>query len=242
MNRQLANGIPLLIAVDRGADKPLHKQLYEAYRGAILRGDLRPGQQVLSSRALAVELRMSRIPVLNAYAQLLAEGYLESRVGAGTFVSTSLPEQGIRAESNTARPIPSDSAPRPIARRVLRLPQERVIPWAGRWGAFGVNQPALDRFPMEIWSRLVLRHSRSPRMGSLHQMDPMGSEEFRDAISAYLGTARGVRCDASQIMVVAGSQQAIEITARALLEFYAEMTWLSKTIMWWLAGGMPSRR
>ena len=79
--------------MDRSAASPLHQQVYQGYRAAILRGDLRPGDQISSSREFAVELRISRFPVLNGYAQLLAEGYFESRIGAGTFVSRSLPEQ-----------------------------------------------------------------------------------------------------------------------------------------------------
>jgi GntR family transcriptional regulator / MocR family aminotransferase len=218
MDSQLADGILPLIAVDRSAARPLHRQLYDAYCAAIIRGDLRPGQRVPSSRALAVDLRISRIPVLNAYAQLLAEGYLESRVGAGTFVSSSLPDQRIPYESSTAGSIPAGSAPRPVARRVLLLPREEVFPWRGHWGAFGPHQPALDQFPLEVWSRLVLRHCRSPRVSALYQTDPLGSEEFRDAICAYLRTARGVRCDPHQIMIIAGSQQGFEITARVLLD------------------------
>jgi GntR family transcriptional regulator / MocR family aminotransferase len=76
----LLGGISPLIAVDRKAGAPLHKQIYDAYRARILEGNLRAGQQIPSTRELASELGVSRIPVLNAYAQLLAEGYFESRV------------------------------------------------------------------------------------------------------------------------------------------------------------------
>jgi GntR family transcriptional regulator/MocR family aminotransferase len=86
--KRVASGILPLVAVDRMAPKALHKQIYDAYRGAIVNGSLRPRQRIPSSRVLASELGVSRFPVLNAYAQLLAEGYLESRVGAGTVVSS----------------------------------------------------------------------------------------------------------------------------------------------------------
>ncbi len=84
---KVSEAIAPVISVDRKASDPLHKQIYDGFRSAIVRGNLRPGQRVPSSRALAVELRISRIPVLNAYGQLLAEGYFESRKGAGTFIS-----------------------------------------------------------------------------------------------------------------------------------------------------------
>src|SRR5689334_7852078 len=86
-------GIVTPISVDRRARKPLHQQIYDSFRRRIIRRELRAGELVPSSRWLARELRVSRLPVLNAYAQLLAEGYFESRIGAGTFVATSLPSQ-----------------------------------------------------------------------------------------------------------------------------------------------------
>src|ERR1700758_5464629 len=82
-----------VIAIDREEAKPLHQQVYDGYREAILRGDLIPGQKIPSSRELACEIQVSRFPVLHAYAQLLAEGYIESQIGSGTFVSSTLPEQ-----------------------------------------------------------------------------------------------------------------------------------------------------
>src|SRR5260370_15804239 len=84
-------GIATLITVHRKAPAPLYQQIYDAYRRSIARGNLRAGELVPSSRELARELRLSRLPVLNAYAQLLAEGYFARRPGAGTFVAASFP-------------------------------------------------------------------------------------------------------------------------------------------------------
>ena len=86
-----------MIAVHRKGEKPLHRQIYDAFRAMILERRLQPGQQIPSSRALAADLRISRIPVLGAYAQLLAEGYIESRSGAGTFVTRLLSDQILSA-------------------------------------------------------------------------------------------------------------------------------------------------
>lgn len=79
------------IAVDRALRKPLHRQIYEGYRDAILERRLRPGQRLPSTRSLAAELRVSRTPVLNAFEQLGAEGYLEGRHGSGTYVAGTAP-------------------------------------------------------------------------------------------------------------------------------------------------------
>src|ERR1700739_2431140 len=94
----LASAISPIIAVDRVARTPLHQQVYDGYREAILRGDLQPGQKIPSSRELATEIGVSRFPVLHAYAQLLAEGYFESHVGSGTFIAATLPEQMLSSE------------------------------------------------------------------------------------------------------------------------------------------------
>jgi len=210
---EMSSGILPVIPIDRAADMPLHRQVYAGFRNAILRGDLAAGQQVPSSRSLATELEISRFPVLDAYAQLLAEGYFETRVGAGTFVSAAIPAQRPQPQTASPRPV----APRPTSRRSLLFPPREPLPWRNGWGSFGVHQPALDQFPFEIWSRLVSRHARDPRINVM-RIDPLGLPSFRDAICSYLRTARAVRCDPGQIMVVAGSQQALDITARVLLD------------------------
>jgi GntR family transcriptional regulator / MocR family aminotransferase len=207
-------GIPPVIAIERHSARPLPRQVYDGFRAAILRGDLRPGQRVPSSRELAVDLHVSRFPVLDAYSQLLAEGYFESRIGSGTFVSNSLPERN--AESKHPDDGPAGS--RRLGRRSSLFPRFEELPWRYGWGAFGVHQPALDQFPFDAWSRLITHHSREPRLHAIHHVDPLGLEPFRNAICDYLRTARAVHCEPHQIMVVSGSQQALEITARVLLD------------------------
>src|SRR5215469_17626475 len=111
--------IPPLIAVDRKAMKPLYQQIYEAYRNKIVRGDLRGGELVPSTRELARELRVSRLPVLNAYSQLLAEGHFESRAGSGTFIAATIPAHGPSRDSHRSRP---GTGPRAISLRARALP------------------------------------------------------------------------------------------------------------------------
>jgi GntR family transcriptional regulator/MocR family aminotransferase len=180
----------------------------------ILERRLQPGQQIPSSRALAVELDISRIPVLGAYAQLLAEGYIESRSGAGTFVTNSLSDQFAGARPALANVV-NDAASDAVSRVSRLLPGEA---WIRGSGAFSVGQIAYDHFPFRVWSDLVTRHARRVRAGSMHYSDPMGSEKFREVIAAYLRTARAVHCEVSQIMVVNGSQHALDLSARVLLD------------------------
>lgn len=216
--KRVASGILPVIAVDRKAPKALHQQIYDGYRAAIIDGRLPPRQRIPSSRGLASALGVSRFPVLNAYAQLMAEGYLESRVGAGTVVSSSLPEQ---LTSCAPSGVPNEvrrAGRRLVARHSFIPDPESSPPWLRGWGAFGVGQVAVDQFPHHIWSSLVVRRSRSTDAKSFHYGDPMGSEALRETLASYLRTARSVRCEAGQVMITSGSQQALEISARVLLD------------------------
>lgn len=132
-----------VVAVDRKSRKPLHKQVYDAYRSAIIRGDLRSGKQVPSTRTLAAELGISRIPVFSAYAQLLAEGYLEGKTGAGTFVSLSLPERPITREDRRDGAVAACSVPRPLSFRSSLLPRRGNERWIYGTGACFADQEAL---------------------------------------------------------------------------------------------------
>jgi GntR family transcriptional regulator/MocR family aminotransferase len=204
-----------MIAVDRKSEKPLHRQIYDAFRAMILERKLQPGHQIPSTRTLAGELGISRIPVLGAYAQLIAEGYIESRAGAGTFVTHSLHDQLL------SRHMQNNGANNPaplVASSVSECLRARGEPWLRGTGAFSVGQLAYDHFPFRAWSDLVARHARRVCASSMNYADPMGLPEFREAVVAYLRTARGVQCEASQIMVVNGSQQALDLTSRVLLD------------------------
>jgi GntR family transcriptional regulator/MocR family aminotransferase len=181
---------------------PLHRQIYEGYRTAILTGRLRPGQRLPSTRALAGALAMSRLPALNAFEQLLHEGYIEGKVGAGTFVASAIPDDLTRA----ALP------PRPVARQRSPAPRDE-----GGLGPFRVSVPALDHFPHRIWARLLWRHGKRQSSDLMAYGDPAGYVPLREAIAEYLCTARGVRCDAAHVLIVSGSQMALQICAMALL-------------------------
>lgn len=105
-----------------------------------------------------------------------------------------------------------------MSRRASTLPDRTSAPWAYGAGAFSVGQLAFDQFPIRIWSNLVGRHARQIRSTSLNYGDSLGLKEFRETVATYLRTSRAVHCDASQILVVSGSQQALDISARALLD------------------------
>ncbi len=214
----------------RDGGQPLYQQIYTSFRNAILTGQWTAGQRAPSSRALARELQISRLPVLNAYAQLLAEGYLEARPGSGTYIARRL-----RARSRLRSPIRKEPAQPPLISRQVRrnLPSTRqeATPWMRGWGAFGLHQPALELFPFSAWSKLLSRHVAATRIQDLRRIDPMGWLEFRAAIAEYLRSARGLECAPEQIMVVSGSQQALDIIARTLLN-PGQAVWMEEPGYW----------
>ena len=232
--KRVASGILPMIAVDRKAPHSLQRQIYDAYRAAIVGGSLRSGDRIPSTRLLASELEVSRFPVLNAYAQLLAEGYFESRVGAGTVVSSSIPDQFTSsgplarttaaprspASHSSARALarPARSSPRPVAHRTPAFRGPEAFPWLGGLGPFGCGQVALDQFPMSVWSNLIARRARKQNVRSFHYGDSRGLLGLRETIAAYLRTARSLRCEPDQVMIVSGSQHALELSARVLLD------------------------
>lgn len=208
-----------IVTVDRESAVPLYRQVYQAFRSAVVNGRLRAGERVPSTRSLAVELRISRIPILNAYSQLLAEGYFESHAGAGTVIARSLPEStDIPRLAGTDR-IGARIAPRPRSiDPVAPADSPRDLLRQRTWGAFHVGQVAFDKFPFRVWKGLTARYCRTATAQSFDYGDPLGLAELRQAIAAYLRTARAVRCDAAQIMIVSGSQQALHIASRVLLD------------------------
>src|SRR5205807_6268268 len=222
-------GVPNVISVDRRAAKPLYQQIYDSFRTRIIDGQLRPAQLIPSSRELARELRVSRLPVLNAYAQLIAEGYLESRAGSGTFVASSLPGAAKARSANVASAV--TLANRPVSKEATRLPRYERPSWAASLGAFQVGQPDLHRFPIETWLRLVARYSRSMRVKALQYGDALGRADLREVIATYLRTSRGVRCEPEQIMVVSGSQQALDLATRVLLDV-GSSAWVEEPGYW----------
>jgi len=235
MNRVPATFLPP-IALDDHSKTPIYRQIYEWFRRAILDGQMRPGQRVPSTRSLAAELKVSRVPVLNAYEQLLAEGYFETFVGAGTCVAGSIPDDALIAAAGKVRSGPQEKVekrgPRRMSRHGTALTQLPAQTWLDNLGAFRVSLPALERFPIGVWSKLVARHSRRPPRGIMAYGGPMGYLPFREVIAEYLGAVRGVRCEPSQILVTTGSQQALQLSAQVLLD--------PKDLVWMEEPGYPS--
>ncbi|MGA2814399.1 MAG: PLP-dependent aminotransferase family protein [Candidatus Acidiferrum sp.] len=208
----------------------MYRQLYEWFRRSILAGELRPGQRLPSTRNLAAELQVSRIPVSNAYEQLQAEGYLETFLGAGTCVARSIPhdalKSAIRSIQDKSRQRSEPRVPRRTSRRVERM---HIAPqtWSNSLIPFRVSLPALESFPLGVWSKLVNRQLRKQTRQSMAYGDAMGHGPLREAVVEYLGAVRAVQCEASQVLVTTGSQQGLQLSAHVLLDA-GERVWIEE--------------
>jgi GntR family transcriptional regulator/MocR family aminotransferase len=202
------------------SDVPFYRQLYARLRQAILSGSLRPGSRLPSSRALAEELGIARNTVVNAFEQLRAEGYLTGRLGSGTFVSRALPEHLLRAPPADPHAPATDGLPPALSRHATALNAVPVQLGRGVEGprVFRHGLPAVDAFPFDLWGRLTARAWRGRPAHLMGYGDPGGHQPLREAIAAYLGTSRGVKCHADQVIVVSGSQQALGLSARLLVD------------------------
>jgi len=199
---------------------PLNRQLYEAVRRAILTKQLHAGSRLPSTRSLAVDLEVSRNTVLLAFEQLLGEGYLETRSGSGTFVANSVPDELLRTGTRRGGPAAAATGRRPVARRARALPAT-VMTTSDKRRAFEPALPALDLFPIQLWTRLIAKQwSRNgpELLDSLAYGDAAGHARLRTAIAQYVGAARGVACEASQVIVTNGLQHSLEMICRVLLE------------------------
>jgi GntR family transcriptional regulator / MocR family aminotransferase len=205
------------INLERASPVPLFKQLYDAVRQSILRGTLRKGLRLPSTRILARELGVSRNIVVIAFEQLHAEGYLESRTGAGTFVTKMLPEDVLLLEAN---PLNGNRALSERGKAFKRLPQIG-LPTTDprlRCAPFRYGLPALDELPLDLWGRLLARNCRKAPVDIAVHGHAAGLLRLREAIASYVGLARGVRCKTDQVIIVNGSQQAIDLAARVLAD------------------------
>jgi len=208
----------LAIALDKNTLLPLHRQLYEELRQAILTRRLLPRQRIPSTRTLAKSLGISRATVTLSYEQLLSEGYLQTAPGSGTFVCAQLPDHLLQSDS--VEPIHRASK-LPIALSTygasLNRPELVRVPQPDAAISFRYGQPALDQFPIDLWRRRLSRHCRLSHDMLKYATDARGHKPLREELVHYLSRARAVQCNPDQVIVVNGSQQSLDLLARLLV-------------------------
>jgi GntR family transcriptional regulator / MocR family aminotransferase len=211
----------LVITLDRTSAIPLYQQLAAALRDAVLQKRLKPNQKLPPSRVLAKSLEISRATVTQSYEQLVSEGYFGARCGAGTFVCARLPDEYLHTEFIDQSEPESDLPKLPILSRFgseLLTVDRLKIPDPPAEISFGFGSPTVERFPIELWRRLLSRHCPNSAALLNYCPDLAGYLPLRKAIADYLGRSRAVQCSAEQVIIVNGSQQALDLIARLTID------------------------
>ena len=197
----------------------IKEQVYYALRNAIVEGRLLPGTKIPSTRALSEMMSISRNSVIAGYDRLLDEGYILTRKGAGTFVTQNIPDRSISNDYPKTRledELPSEGQINADIAAVHEL-------WSGDYEGrepnrlFAIGVGCTDLFPHTLWGKLLGRVWRQSRHQLGSHTSPCGFHPLRKAVCHYIKTTRGVNCSEDQIIIVNGIQQALNITARALL-------------------------
>lgn len=208
--------------LDLDTREPPKLLLYESLRERIVEGELKPGERLPPTRAMARELAVPRNAVVAVYRQLLSEGYVDARVGSGTWVSHDLPDAHLtaspvhRVARNGSRATPrlSELARHAMATDPARL--ERQLARAERECiTFSLESSLADELSTDIWNRLVRERMR--RMPDGYGA-PEGCLELRRVLAEHVRRSRGISADPDQVVVVNGAQQGFDLLGRALLQ------------------------
>ena len=206
---------------------PLNRRLYHTLRGTILAGKLTAGTRLPSTRDLARDLDLSRNTVMSAIGQLAAEGYLTAQQGSGTFVSATLPDQRPLTPARAAAP---QRNPRILSRRGALLTRssgaERL-----EVQPFAPGSADYSEFPIQLWHKLQAKYWRTLDRDLLDYGQRGGHMPLRRAIAQYLTLSRSVRVTPEQVFITAGTQQAIDLTARLLTD-HGDLAWVENPCYW----------
>lgn len=207
------------VFLDRSSSKPLHAQIFDQMRQAIVKGAIPKGARLPPTRTLAAELAVSRSTAILVYDRLMTEGYATGQTGAGTYVAARLPEEAhLGQPKQVVRPAPAKPGGKGIARRgealqQLQLPSER----AGQHD-LSPTTPALDELPFERFRRTSSQYWRSEPWAELGYGERLGLPALRRQVAHYLGEVHGVSCSPEQILIVASTTQAFMLVAQTLLD------------------------
>lgn len=210
----------LAIALNTNTSTPLHRQLYEELRYAILSGRLPPRGRIPSTRSLAKSLGISRTTVTASYEQLLSEGYLETIVGSGTFVCAQLPDDLLHSapvDSNQKQNCSGFGLSK-YGWQLNETDVSLITQPASTAINFRYGTPALDQFPMQLWRKLLSRHCCANSDWLNYSTDALGYKPLREAIALYLSRSRAVQCEPDQVMITNGTQQALYLVMRLLID------------------------
>ena len=209
----------VLQRLERDSEIPLARQIYTILSDLILNEELSAGEKLPASRSLATDCGVSRNTIMFAYEQLLAEGYVVSQTGSGTFVSDTVPvtdwstEEGHEQQEEV-----------PVADQEAQLSQRGFdlvnSPQASQeqWQPFVAGVPDISLFPKDIWMRLLRKHWQQATPAMLSYAHGAGYLPLRQALIERLRLARSVNGTAEQVMMISGLHNAISLIAHLLID------------------------
>ena len=225
MSRKAA---PLGLALDATSPVPLHRQIGQQIRAAILERRLAPGLKLPSSRLMAAELGCARGTILLAMDQLVAEGYVVAQAASGLSVAANLPDEMLVSPKVDRRSAPAASTPALSRRTSAALATQTIEEtFDDSPIAFPTGQPDRAAFPYALWAKLLEQEWRKPSWAVAGALHPFGHPGLRSAIAAYLGMARGFSCEGRAVVVTSGMRQSLSLFARLILDA-GQQAWIEE--------------
>lgn len=230
MKIPLAELVLASLGTTMNADLPAHRRIFELIRQAILSHQLQGGSKLPSSRALSAEIGCSRNTVIAAYEQLLAEGYVEARIGSGTVVADTLPNFMPEKNQQTFSQAAYHAMPRQLSSRGKKLthaPSDQHF----EIQEFIVGANDFSDFPYKLWQKFQTKAWRNPQAAFMDYARNGGYAPLREVLAEYLRVTRSVRLSPEQILITAGTQQSIDLCARLLADAQ-DMVWIENPGYW----------
>lgn len=193
------------LTIDKNSNISLIRQVYGQIKDLILQGKLLEGNKLPSTRWLSQDLKISRNVILEAYDQLMAEGYIKSKQGSGTVVAKGIYFKKIETEHEG---------------NLLKDIQKRND---SNYIDFRSGIPALEMFPKKEWGNLLSRVCSDASYSAFAYCQPEGVMELREVLSEYLFRVRGICCRADRIMITSGSTQGLSLISKMLYDSFAEV-------------------
>jgi len=207
----------VIIRLDNSSSVPLYVQLYDVIRESILAGRLKGGLKLPGTRTLAKEFKVSRNTIILAFEQLIAEGYIKGKTGAGTYITDYIPDKVLIKEKRQVHSenglfnFKTRNVPAPASFSKRFMPENNFVP-------FQHGIPSVKDFPFDVWLKIFNNAMRRFSTNQLTQIDGTGYKALKDSIAVYLQTYRAVNCTPDQIFIVNGSQQGLYLISRILMK------------------------
>lgn len=212
-----------LVTIDRRRKASLTSQVYEEIRAAIMSNRLAEGTRIPSSRALSEQNGVSRTTILSVLDQLIAEGFLRTRKGSGTFVCADIPGDEAEFVWPTQQTGLGDrdgisSSDFCNWSKMAENIESCSFPYSGEISPFRPGVPALDTFPFDRWSQVWKQSWQATQLDDLWYRTPTGCSDLRTQIASYLSAHRGVICTADQVVLIGGTVQFLDLISRLMID------------------------